>query len=491
LVKKKRLIPSAGPARFLLPAFAAASVLLLAAQAPSLYKRLTCSFQVQQEEAVNVEFARILHRGDILYSDLAKGGPYIHCSYPPLFPWLQSLAMDFIDGVWAPGRTLAFLGYLGCGLLFAYTAWRRWKNPYWTILLPSLLWLSPTWAAWGTMVRLDTCLQALNMASFLILWKVSEPFHPEWKQKTGSSYAIAGLLNAAAILMKPTALTVTLAFILFALFRRQKREAAIFLACSLGPVLILAGVAQGVTGGMFWAHAVTGTAVGFNPDQLFHYLGKGLLPEAGWIVAGIGLTFWMKRFSLLLRCQLLLSVLSLGTLSRYGAAENYFMEFLWVGLLVVGEGWAGCRLVRTAASFGGGRRAEVLRHVPAVLLVAGLISYSRFQAPLLPSAQVMEEKAGMLGLYHQDGEHFALDVDLPVMAGKKVWYQPTGVLAVETTGVWDPAPLLEDIRRKKFSTIELYDLPKQYLVTERVERAIRENYKPVLRRYGRVWLAPK
>jgi hypothetical protein len=346
------------------------------------------------------------------------------------------------------------------------------------------------------MVRLDTCLHFLNLLSFLLLWKAAEPFHPEWKSRIEPFYVIAGFLNAAAILMKPTALTVTLAFILYAILRRLRREAAIFLTCALAPVAVFLVAAQLKTDGMCWTHTVKWAAVEFSWAQLFHFLGKGLLPEAGWLVIGIGSTLWAKRLSLLLKCQLSLAVLSLWTLSRDGAAENYYMELLWVGLLVMGEGWAS--LNKTALPLGVKvRTLPVLpikgwmTFIPSLVLLTGLLSYSRSPALPLPSVEVMEGKLKMLELYRGEGEHIALDADLPVMSGKRIWYQHSGILAIEKAGKWDPAPLLADIQAKKFSTIELYDLPKQYLISEKVEQAIRDNYKPVLRQYGRVWLAPK
>ncbi|HET9869984.1 MAG TPA: hypothetical protein VFR02_05760, partial [bacterium] len=126
--------PAKRPDRFFpaLPwAFAAAAWLPLAAQAPALVHRLACPQQVQQEEAVNVEFGRVLLRGERLYPDIRVGGPYLHCSYPPLFPFLESLLMRLTPDPWAPGRSLAFAGFLACGLMLGGAVWRRWRDPAW------------------------------------------------------------------------------------------------------------------------------------------------------------------------------------------------------------------------------------------------------------------------------------------------------------------------------------------------------------------------
>jgi hypothetical protein len=93
-------------------------------------------------------------------------------------------------------------------------------------------------------------------------------------------------------------------------------------------------------------------------------------------------------------------------------------------------------------------------------------------------------------IYAQPGEHLALDLDLPLMAGKRLWVQPAEYTDMVAKGLWSAEPLLEEIRAKKYSTIELYDIPRQYLLPEQVVQEIMRNYHVSIREYGRLWLVP-
>ena len=93
-------------------------------------------------------------------------------------------------------------------------------------------------------------------------------------------------------------------------------------------------------------------------------------------------------------------------------------------------------------------------------------------------------------IYAQPGEHLALDLDLPLMAGKRLWVQPAEYTAMVDQGIWSAEPLLKEIRTKKYSTIELYDIPRQYLLPDQVVEEIMRNYHMGIRKYGRLWMVP-
>jgi len=455
-----------------------AAFLLLTPQISSLLGRLSCSFQVQQEEAINVEFGKNILRGETIYPDVTQGGPFLMCSYPPLFPFLESILMRWIPGIWYPGRCLAFLGYLGCGLLLGWVLWKRSGSWRWSALTASVFFLFPTWILWGTMARMDAFLHFINFAAFVILWQGAASKAPAGGNRYLWPFAAAGGLNALAIIMKPTAATLALSFGLYALLTRLKKPAFVFYVFLLVPLGLWVALIQWKTQGLYWSHTMKWTAANFDWPRLTHFLTRSFLPEAGWLLALIAAALWLGKVDLLLKCRLLMACFSLLSLSREFGAENYYMEFLLYGLLAAGEG---------LSSWDGRKNWPV----PAFALLLGFYCLSRFSPPILPSAAEMEMKARMTQLYRTGERHLALDMDLPLMAGQKIWYQPTGVMAMYHSGRWNPEPLLRDIREKKFSTVELYDIPEQYLYPPEAVAEIWKNYRVIIRQYGRIWLVPK
>lgn len=112
------------------------------------------------------------------------------------------------------------------------------------------------------------------------------------------------------------------------------------------------------------------------------------------------------------------------------------------------------------------------------------------KSPDVPSADEISMKSEAAQIYKGLGEHLALDSDLLLMAGKRIWIQPFEYFAMVKRGHWKMDPLLNDIRTKKYSTIEIYDMPGQYLLPQPIVDEIGKNYHVVIRRFGRLWLFP-
>jgi hypothetical protein len=221
-------------------------------------------------------------------------------------------------------------------------------------------------------------------------------------------------------------------------------------------------------------------ARGFHWDYLWAFLKGPFLPEGGWLLIGVILTLAFRKIPMLLACQAVISIFAISSLARESAAENYYMEFLIYGLLTMGEGF-----FNSAPRFSWGRSLPA----PAILLL-GLALLAIQPLPRIPLREEMADKASVLSIYKGPGEDLAIDEDLPYMAGKRVWYQASGIMPLVENGLWNDAPLVKDVENRKFATIEMYDLPNQYLIPENVAEAVLKNYKPVLKKFGRVWYLP-
>ncbi len=446
---------------------------------PLLWNRLVCPFQVNQGEAINVEFGRILTRGGNLYFNPSEG-PYLYPAYPPLFPLLVSRLSTFLQPPFLAPRLLAFAGYLACGFLFAAWGFGRWGKP-WAAVLLFLFWVSPTWQAWGSMARMDSFLLAVHFSAFLLLYQMEAG-----KKTQAWRLVAAGLLTAAALSLKQSALTLPAAYGLSCLFQGRFRPLGLFLTAALLPTLCVFGALQAASHGWFFFWVFHSLPLGFHGSQLFYFLKTSFVPEMGWAVLAVLATLLARRVSPLLKCQLLFSSLMVLALGREGSAENYCLEFWLYALFTLGESWA----VEPA-----GRNSEK----PAAwaywgmtgLFLLGFTGLLTRPLPRTVSQEEMQMKASVLPIYRLPGEHLAMDGDLPLMAGKKLWIMPMEYNAMVKNGKLDPAPLLRDIQSQRFTTIELYDLPRQPLFPEFLTQAVEKDYKVGLKAYGRVWYVPR
>lgn len=452
--------------------------------------RVKFHLQVGQGEAINVDFARILFQGQSLYHDPSVE-PYLYPAYPPLFPWIQSIAMGFITDPWLPGRCLAFGGYIGCGCLLFFWGKSRWG--FWlSLLLSSLFCLFPTWALWGTMDRCDAFYLFLYFSAFMLLYQDSlqTDFGAAADKKQWGRIACAGLLTALALLTKQNGIELWLVYGLYCFLKKSFNHCFYFFLFSFLPVAVVFGFEQWQSDGFFLKEIFLWLNTGLSWDNFWDYILRGFLREGGILAALVSWLFVTKRLNSLLRIQVLISLLSLFSLTRAMSAENYFMEFFLFGIFLVGEGLAatgretGLKSIEmTKTSWRSGAYFAIL------IVLFACLNYMRW--PNLPPASVINMKYDCAyEIYNLPGEHLALDLDLPLMVGKKIWIQPAEYTAMVQKGVWSPVPLLRDIREKKFATIELYDIPRQYLFPQLVVDEINRDYHPISKKYGRVWLGP-
>ena len=446
-----------------------------------MLQRLFFPLQVNQGEAVNVEFARILLRGEPLYHDPSHG-PYLYAAYPPFFSFLQALLMKLIQRIWLPGRLLAFVGYLGCATALGWWGQKHWDRlSVWPLVFLFLLF--PTWASWGSMVRSDTLMILLEFTAFLVLNHVLQA-----EKKNGfqtSLLLVAGGLTALALSMKQNAILLPLAYGAYALVEKKWKNAAVYLCSALIPVLVLSALLQVHTGGMYLKYTLLWVPFGFQGDLLLHYLRHSFLPECGWLLIAVFLTWIFRETSTLAKCQVVFSTIWVLGLGRSAAAENYYLEFIIFGIYFCGEGW-----LKEAPLSGNIRRPMLSKALWGSILFAGLFCLTHGPWPLPPSMGSEQMKFEMLPIYQRPGEHLALDLDLPLMAGKRLWLQPLEYTQMVKNRLWSAEPLLREIREKKYSTIELYDIPVQYLLPSSVVEEIDRNYHSELKKYGRVWLVP-
>lgn len=436
-----------------------------------LLQRVFSPFQVNQGEAVNVEFALDLLRDGTLYPDPARG-PYLYAAYPPLFPLLQSFLLKYSVNPWVPARLIAFGGYLGCTATLLFWGWFRWERVG-AVGLAFLFLLSPTWAFWGTMARVDSFMIFIEFLAFLILLSV------ESKRADGQQVG-AGLLTAIAVGLKQNAVLLVLAYGITCFREKRPRDFALFGLGLLPPLFLFFGYWEIKTSGLFLKYTFSWTALGYDPELLFHYLRTSFALECAWLVVIGLLSFWNSSQAPLLRTQWMVSSFWVLGLGRQGAAENYYLEFVLFTFFLMGESFLG----KGSMAYKGEGRAKRFWVMGCLL---GLVLMALRPWPKPPAEVECQMKAKALGYYQDPGEVLGVDLDLSLMAGKRIWIQPLEYTRMVGNGSWSTEPLLRDIRAKKFSMVELYDIPEQYLLPGSVVEEIERNYQVRFRDFTRKW----
>jgi hypothetical protein len=444
---------------------------------PPMFQRVTCPVQVQQDEALHVDFALRLLDGKTPYPDFSSGGPYVHGLYPPLFYVLEAALLKAGAGLFQSGRWISLTAFLGILAFLALWGCGRWQGPWrWFGVL--LVAASPTWDAWATVDRSDVLMAFFNLASLTVwMFRVEEP--KDAAGPRGCWAFLAGLLHAAALLTKQTSLLLGAAVVFSCILRRRWKYLGAFALGAYGPAALATGVLVWGTHGMYWKHTVVYSQSLFDAHRLIRFLAGPWLMECGALAfLAAAARIAGKRPPIVVAVNAAFQTLFLTSFGRVGSAENYILEFTLAASLFFCEGWGRDAPFRAA-------------WITAVPLALTSLLWAVQPVLRVPTADEIAMKRDAASRLEGKGPVLLQDPDLALMTGREVWYHPSSFGILYSMGVWDAASLVRELGQKRVEWVELYDGPEQDRIPPPVLDAIEASYEPAYRLYSRVWLKPK
>jgi hypothetical protein len=271
---------------------------------------------------------------------------------------------------------------------------------------------------------------------------------------------------------KQTTLDAVAAGLLWLLIRRPRTGVTVGL--SIG-ALGAAGLATLIvlTGGAFWLNVVSGNANSFDPDQLTGYaLNFGLLHCVLLALAAAECVRALRHRQISVwTLYFVTSCLASVGVAKWGAGESYFLAAIATSC-VLGACWA-ARVLENA-----GAQTRVALSA-ALLLQAALLSHGTLsdsigwlpdrgpQGALLGHAPGLADRVEAERLADQirllPGPALAEDPSFAVVAGQSVIGNATHLRNLYQAGLWDPTPMVNDLRARRYAIVvlnaELYPEP--------------------------------
>jgi 4-amino-4-deoxy-L-arabinose transferase-like glycosyltransferase len=450
----------------LLSALALALLVVLALTA----SMLTHPYSLDYGEAVMVDQAMTVMRGENLYRPTMDAPPYTISNYPPVYV----LALIPFIGLFGPsywaGRVISLVGGAAAALFTGLTIKTLTKDRFAALVGALVLVTIPYVAFWSNLERIDSL--ALGLATAAIYLLVRYP-DSRW------GFAGGALLLVAAIYTRQSyALAAPLACFVWLWVTRSWRKAFRLAALVAGLSLLIFLLLNWTTGGGFFYNIVTATKSDFflstldwNLKRYWHAL--AILNVLA--VARALAWMWRSRNWSIAAPFLLGGFLSMLTIGKIGSNVNYFLEMCAALALA-----AGMLLARSA-------KYPTLRALVMLALAAQTIhSIKVIDRDYISDVMDRRSKSAELA----ELQAIVAAVDGPVLAdeymgmvtmlGKPLYIQPFSMAQLSNDGLWDQQPLLDRIANQEFPLVLIHYFPSFDVYKERwteaMIAAIEQNY---------------
>lgn len=437
-------------------------------------------FDLDQGEGYDAWSGWLINLGQLPYT-FNGSFPYYSSNYPPLWSYIVSIPMAWFGPGLAAARIVSTLSALATAVLLGSAAHRLTHRGVAAVLAAGFFLASPYVFHTTPLARVNS-LELLAAVGALSLVDT---------RLTRGRVILASIALVAALFTKPTAIDVAAAVVV-SVGLRQPRLGLLL----LGTLAVLGAIGLGalmaLTGGAFWLDVVAGNANPFDVHQLTEYLSNFSVLHCVLLALAAAQCVAMlfkRQWSPWALYAVAAGMSALGV-AKWGAGESYFLGLI-AATCVLAAVWIGHFLdtlpsARLRFALGG-----------AVLIQALLLSHATMSAllPWLPDrgpqsaflghAPTREDlQAGQLiaskvrGLR---GPALSEDPSFAVVAGKPLVGNATHLRNLYESGLWDPTPLVNDLRNHRYAIVildaELYPEPVLSAIGQSyfLDRSVRVN----------------
>jgi len=390
---------------------------------------LVSPYPTEYGEGTTWTYAHLLSLHGTYFLPIADE-PWIHGTYPPLFPRMHEL----LGGTLAAGRALGLLATLLAAATIAHLLRANGVDGRRALLWSAVFLGAPAVHEWAALCRVDTLALSLSLVGIAL----ASRDRGEW---------LAAPVLAAAFFAKQVALAAPAAVILSLLWRGERRRAAGFAGFYGGLILISFFALDWRSGGEMHSHLITYTAFpGLAPGELIGWAAR--FAFAFPVLLPLGLA----RLGPILRTPVGVWVLTaLGTMilaAKPGAAANYLLEPS--AACVLAGALAAERRLTSLAGSPDRRRDFTLLLVVQLVVMCGpgrLLEVRDLWREAGPPAVAVRALGDGVGPVLSE------DLGLTLAAGQEPMLEPFQFWLLAEAGLFDPAPVVRDVEAGRFTTV--------------------------------------
>jgi hypothetical protein len=418
-------------------------------------------FDIDQGEGYDAWSAWLLNLGQVPYANNAAY-PYYSSNYPPLWSYLVSIPLAWLGPGVMAARLVSAAAAVCSALVLGLAAQRLSGRALAGVLAAGFFLASPYVFHTTPLARVNSLALLFALVGLSLL-----------EVPTRRRVMFGSLALVAALFTKPTTLDAVIAGVGCTLLVRARMGYLSALGVATFGAAAVA-VLQVLTHGAFWLNVIAGNENAFDRSQLATYMANFSLLHCVLLVLAAAEAVWLVRRRQWSPWALYLITAGAATLSvgKWGAGESYFLSAI-AAVCVLSASW----IVRFLDSAPALHVRIVLG--AAVLLQGLLLSHAAVssmaswlpdrgpQSAYLGRPPTLEDRLAGDEIVNEikraHGPPLAEDPSFAVVAGQSVVGNATHLHNLYAAGLWDPAPLVNELRAHRYGIVilnaELYPEP--------------------------------
>lgn len=421
-------------------------------------------------EGVVLDQSLRLARFETLYPNDFAAPPYIVSNYPPVFLLAQVIPAWLFGPAFWYGRLVSILSALFAALFVGLIVHALSGDRFAGLVSGATLLAVPCIVYWSGLDRIDSLALCLSTAGLYVVVRHSQ---------NRVAIILASVLFVASIYTRQSyAIAAPCAAFIWLISGKQFKPAAWLAGISIALTLAAFLILNAVTHNGFFQNVILANAGQFDWPTAFGIIGQFILYSPLLITAALAVISGVlipnlsprNRSWRLITPYLVGGFLSLLALGKGGSNINYLYELAAGVCMVAG-------LVIAA------RRNDVIWRSNMSLLLAiqvgvmiqfTLSHYARGAAVTNPPAEFASLKQL---IQSTDGLVIADEsVDLIVLSGRSIYYEPFARRQLIDEGLWNPASFIDAIHRQDFAMILIQPLLAKERWTREMLGAIETDY---------------
>lgn len=446
------------------------------------FQTLRYPYGVNYGEAPIINQANRILLGEEIYKNNFDSPPYIVTNYPPVYIYLLSYLKSNIGfPFYLGGRLISLLSAVITVCIVTTISYKLTKKYFIGAITLGLFLGHPYVITWSSITRVDLLALALSLLGIYILL-----FH--WESNFGILLATA-LLTASIFTRQSYLLAGPLGASVWLIKNDKKKFYLYFLILLLVNFSIFIYL-NNLTENGFYINAVTANINDFSVTRLLSMLKNfyiiwpivisvvivGMISKRGEFIIQKNNIFNSTPIFYFLIPYLLGAVISAFTVGKVGSDINYFLELIVALILTFSLilNWIEPRSANLNLLSNIGILSQLIWIVIIILVV-------NFQYAL----DIKREIRWYDNLYKEieasTNEGIVLSddyLDLVVIAGQQIYYQPFEYGQLFEAGIWNPSNLVREIEEKNFPLIIIggTELNKECCWPGPIREAILNNY---------------